>query len=228
MDTEEVVERIPVESPLKNRLRRLFSASQMYECIQPLMFLLYWHGLSPFYIANDKNGKKELKESMWGYINVGVHILVYGACYILTLTNDHETVAGHFFQTEISFFGDFMQILSGFIGVTVIYLSAILPKQYVQHSLAIIQFMDDQLRELGVRIRYTKIIRFNYVFLASMILANLCYMIGCIFILRSGERIPSISLHVTFVMQHTVVLYVVTVFGCFTRMLDMRFHMMQK
>ncbi|XP_073827559.1 putative gustatory receptor 28b isoform X2 [Musca autumnalis] len=228
VDTEEVVERIPLENPFKNRLRRLFSASQIYECIQPLMFLLYCHGLSPFYIANDNKGRKELKESIWGYINVGAHILVYASCYILTLMNDHETVAGHFFHTDISLFGDFMQILSGFLGVTVIYLSAILPKQYVQNSLSIIQYIDNELRELGVRIRYSKILRLNYVFLTSMIFANLCYSAGCIFILRSGDRTPSFSLHVTFVLQHTVVLYVVTVFACFTRMLDMRFHMMQK
>uniref|UniRef100_A0A1I8QDA3 Gustatory receptor n=1 Tax=Stomoxys calcitrans TaxID=35570 RepID=A0A1I8QDA3_STOCA len=121
-----------------------------------------------------------------------------------------------------------MQIISGFLGVTVIYLSAIIPKQYVQHSLGIIQMMDEQLRELGIKILYTKVLRHNYCFLASMIVANVCYTIGSVFVLRTGDETPSAWLHITFVVQHTIVLYSTIIFSCFTKMLEMRFTMMQQ
>lgn len=225
---DEIPESAVLENPQLSRLHRMFSASQMLDCLKPLMVLLHWHGLTPFYIGTDASGRKELKESLWGYLNVSGHIVVYGSCYMLTLMNDSETVAGHFMRTGISRFGDFMQILSGFIGVTVIYLSAIIPKQHVQHSFGIVQLMDDQLKSVGVQILYTKVLRHNYWRLTAMIVANTCYTVGCIYVLRSGDEVPSVALHVTFILQHTIVLYAVTLFECFTKVIERRFHMMQQ
>lgn len=209
-------------------LRNLFTAKQLYECLQPLFFFLYFHGLIPFYIRSDASGKKELKHSAWGYVNVALHLVVYGTCYTLTLMNNFETVAGYFFCSRISHFGDFMQILSGFLGVTVIYLTAIIPKHYVERSLTVTYRMDRMLHSMGIKIMYSKILRYSYIYILSMMTVNLCYTFGSFQLLRKINEAPSLSLHITFILQHTVVLFAVAMFSCFSRMIEMRFNMMHQ
>ncbi|XP_061399297.1 putative gustatory receptor 28b [Musca vetustissima] len=227
MDVE-LKENTHLEHPVIGRIRRFFSAKQLFECLQPLFFLLYCHGLVPFYIHSDSHGHKRMKQSAWGYVNVALHIVVYGACYTLTLLNDFETVAGYFFSSHISHFGDFMQILSGFLGVMVIYLTAIIPKYYVQRSMAAMQDMDYLLRDMGIKIMYSKILRFSYIYILTMVTANLTYTIGSFRLLKKINEAPSWSLHVTFILQHTVVLFAVSMFSCFTRMIEMRYNMMHQ
>ncbi|XP_073827561.1 putative gustatory receptor 28b isoform X4 [Musca autumnalis] len=169
-----------------------------------------------------------MKHSAWGYVNVAGHLIVYAACYTLTLQNDFETVAGYFFSSHISHFGDFMQIVSGFLGVMVIYLTAIIPKQYVQHSMAVMQEMDQMLHGMGIKIMYSKLLRFSYIYILTMVTANLAYAVGSFRLVRKINEQPSWSLHVTFVVQHTVVLFAVAMFSCFTRMLEMRFNMINQ
>lgn len=216
------------KSSIKARLRRIFSANGVYECIQPLFFLLYWHGLTPFYIKMDASGVRQLRHSFWGYLNVVVHLVVYSVCYTLTLLNNCETVAGYFFRSRVTYFGDFLQILNGFIGVTVIYLTAIIPKYYVQHSLHIMHVTDEQLKGVGVRIMYSKVLRFAYIYMSTLISVNLLYTIGSFQLLKNSNEHPSASLHVTFVMQHTVVQCAIVMFSCFTKMLTMRLNMLHK
>lgn len=224
---EELTETTPqLEAHIRSRIRRFFSAKRLYECLQPLLFFTYWHGLTPFYVTSHTNGVKYLKLSIWGYINVGIHIVVYSICYIVTLTNDCETVAGYFFRSRISHFGDFLQILSGFIGVTVIYLTAIIPKHYVQKSLTIMHTMDERLQGVGIKIMYSKVLRFSYIYILFMVIVNLGYTILSLQLLKSANVQPSASLHVTFVLQHTVVVFELALYSCFTKMIEMRLNMM--
>lgn len=225
---EENQEKLQLDTRARSRIRRIFSAKTLYECLQPLFFLTYWHGLTPFYVRSNKKGVKYLQHSIWGYINVGSHIIIYSICYILTLINDCETVAGYFFRSRITHFGDFMQILSGFIGVTVIYLTAIIPKCYIQRSLQIMQAMDEQLYGVGIKIMYSKVLRFSYIYIMCLVSANLGYTIFGFQLLKSANEKPSVSLHVTFLIQHTVVLCALTMYSCFTKMIEMRYNMMHK
>ncbi|KAM7353381.1 gustatory receptor 28b isoform 2-T2 [Cochliomyia hominivorax] len=217
-----------LDNTTRSRIRRFFSAKRLYECLQPLLFLTYWHGLTPFYIRSNANGVKYLKHSIWGYINVGIHIVIYSVCYIFTLINDCETVAGYFFRSRITHFGDFLQIVSGFIGVTVIYLTAIIPKHYVQRSLEIMQAMDEQLHGVGIKIMYSKVLRFSYIYILCMVSANLGYTTYSFQLLKSAHEKPSASLHVTFILQHTVVLSALAMYSCFTKMIEMRYNMMHR
>lgn len=213
---------------LRTRVRRLFSAKQLYESLQPLYFLTFWHGLTPFFIKNDSQGQKKLHHSVFGYLNAVAHIVIYTIFYVITLLNNCESVAGYFFRTSITYVADLMQIMCSFIGVTVIYLAAILPKHHLQKSLETIQFMDDQLKEVGIKIMYSKILRFSCILLGTITIVNLLYTMGCFMLLNSAQVGPSIALHITFVLQHTVISLAITLFCCISRTLQLRLAMMQK
>uniref|UniRef100_A0A1B0A5U7 Gustatory receptor n=1 Tax=Glossina pallidipes TaxID=7398 RepID=A0A1B0A5U7_GLOPL len=220
---------LPLARPAyRNRWRNLFSAKGLYESLQPLFLLLYWHGLMVYSIKANADGKKELRHSLWSHLNVFFHLTLYIVCYIMTLMNNFESVAGYFFQSKISRFGDFMQILSGFIGVTVIYITAIIPKHYVQNCLQFIQEIDQCLLRVGVRIMYSKILRYSCIFIVAMILIDILYTAASFQILKSANEEPSLYLHITFILQHTVVLTAIAMFSCFTKLIEARFTMLHK
>lgn len=211
------------------RLRRIFSAKQMYECLQPLLYLTFLHGLTPFYVKKDsKTGCKRLHHFFLGYVNGVAHIIVYDIFYALTLVNNFETIAAYFFSSRISKVGNFMQILSGLIGVTVIYLTAIIPKQRLEKSLKTMNLMDEQLKGVGVKIMYSKVIRFSYIMLVLMTIMNIVYFISTFKLLRLADVRTSISVKITFCLQHTVIGMATTMFNCFTKALRLRITMMNK
>ncbi|CAD7000368.1 unnamed protein product [Ceratitis capitata] len=201
-------------------LRRFFHAHQLYESVQPIFIITFWHGLTPFFIKSDGTGNKKLKESIFGYLNTLLHITIYVGCYVMTLMNNFETIAGYFFNTGISRFADTMQIVSGLIGITVIYFTAILPKHRLQHSLRIMQDMDVLLHSVGVKILYSKLLRYSY-------LSLLCTLVE-IFLLKSAELEPSTPLYIVFTLQHTVISIATALFQGIAKMLELRLVMLNK
>ncbi|XP_017479655.1 PREDICTED: putative gustatory receptor 28b [Rhagoletis zephyria] len=209
-------------------LRRFFQAHQLYESVQPIFAVTFWHGLTPFFIKSDGAGNKKLKESIFGYLNTLIHITVYVACYVLTLLNDFETVAGYFFHTGISRFGDTMQILSGLIGITVIFFTAILPKHRLQYSLSTMQDIDVLLRSVGVHIRYSKVLRYCYLSLLVVFIVDFAYSFGNFILLKSANLEPSTPLYIVFTLQHTVISIATAMFQGITKMVEMRLVMLNK
>ncbi|XP_036329791.1 putative gustatory receptor 28b [Rhagoletis pomonella] len=209
-------------------LRRFFQAHQLYESVQPIFAVTFWHGLTPFFIKSDGAGNKKLKESIFGYLNTLIHITVYVACYVLTLLNDFETVAGYFFHTGISRFGDTMQILSGLIGITVIFFTAILPKHRLQYSLSTMQDIDVLLRSVGVHIRYSKVLRYCYLSLLVVFVVDFAYSFGNFILLKSANLEPSTPLYIVFTLQHTVISIATAMFQGITKMVEMRLVMLNK
>ncbi|XP_055917526.1 putative gustatory receptor 28b isoform X1 [Eupeodes corollae] len=213
---------------LRSWARQFFTANQLHECFQPLFYVTYFQGLTPFYIKQDPNGIKRLKNSVFGYINALFHIIMYGACYALTLVNNCESVVGYFFRTRVSYVGDFMQVLSGFIGVTVIYISAIVPKHRLEKVLTLYCFIDDQLKDIGVEINYSKIYRYAYGLMISLLILNSVYIVGCFELMKSVDIRPSMALYVTFVLQHSVLSVAMSLYSCVTRTLEMRIVMLNQ
>nr|UZH23396.1 gustatory receptor 28b-2 [Anastrepha ludens] len=209
-------------------LRRFFHAQQLYESVQPLFVVTFWHGLTPFFIKSDGAGNKKLKESICGYLNTLIHITVYVACYVLTLLNDFETIASYFFHSRISRFGDTMQIVSGLIGITVIYFTAILPKHLLQHSLRTMQDMDVLLRSVGVQILYSKVLRYCYFSLLVVFAVDTVYSCGNFILLKSAKLEPSTPLYIVFTLQHTVISIATAMFQGIVKLLEMRLVMLNK
>ncbi|XP_034667793.1 putative gustatory receptor 28b [Drosophila subobscura] len=231
-DTDTV--EIEVESgglcqPLRRRVRRFLSAKQLYECLHPLFHVTYWHGLTCFYISSDAaTGRKDIKKTLFGFVNGIMHITVYTICYSLTIFNNCESIASYFFRSRITYFGDMMQIVSGFIGVTVIYLTAIIPNHRLERCLQKFHTMDVQLQTVGIKIMYSKVLRFSYMILFSMFMVNFCFTCGTFSVLYSSLVAPSMALHFTFLIQHTVISIAIAVFSCFTYLVEMRLVMVNK
>lgn len=225
-DVEVEVERL---NPLQRRLRRLLSAKQLYECLRPLFHVTFLYGLTSFYVSRrDKTGHREIKKSWFGYVNGIVHIGIYSVCYIMTILNNCESIASYFFRSQITYFGDLMQIVSGLIGVTVIYLAAIIPKHRLEQCLQKFHTMDLQLHSVGIKIMYSKVLRFSYAIMISMFFVNFCFTWGTFAVLYYSNVSPSWALHFTFIIQHTVIAIAVTTFSCFTYLVEMRLVMVNK
>lgn len=216
-------------NPLQRRIRRLLSAKQLYECLRPLFHVTFLYGLTSFYVSRrDKTGRREIKKSWFGYVNGIAHIGVYSVCYIMTILNNCESVASYFFRSRITYFGDLMQIVSGLIGVTVIYLAAIIPKHRLEQCLQKFHTMDLQLHSVGIKIMYSKVLRFSYAVMISMFFVNFSFSWGTFAVLYSSDVSPTWALHFTFIIQHTVIAIAVTTFSCFTYLVEMRLVMVNK
>lgn len=216
-------------NPLQRRIRRLLSAKQLYECLRPLFHVTFLYGLTSFYVSRrDKTGRREIKKSWFGYVNGIAHIGVYSVCYIMTICNNCESVASYFFRSRITYFGDLMQIVSGLIGVTVIYLAAIIPKHRLEQCLQKFHTMDLQLHSVGIKIMYSKVLRFSYAVMISMFFVNFSFSWGTFAVLYSSDVSPTWALHFTFIIQHTVIAIAVTTFSCFTYLVEMRLVMVNK
>ncbi|KAH8412074.1 hypothetical protein KR222_008708 [Zaprionus bogoriensis] len=216
-------------NPLQRRVRRLLSAKQLYESLRPLFHVTYLYGLTSFYIScRDKTGRREIKKSWFGYVNGIAHIGIYSVCYIMTILNNCESVASYFFRSRITYFGDLMQIVSGLIGVTVIYLTAIIPKHRLEQCLQKFHTMDLQLHTVGIKIMYSKVLRFSYAVMISMFFVNFAFSWGTFAGLYSSQVSPTWALHFTFIIQHTVIAIAVTTFSCFTYLVEMRLVMVNK
>ncbi|XP_052850897.1 putative gustatory receptor 28b isoform X4 [Drosophila gunungcola] len=195
-DTPEIEVGSGLCHPLRRRFRRFFTAKQLYECLRPVFHVTYIHGLTFFYISCDsKTGKRTIKKTIFGYINGIMHIALFGFAYSLTIYNNCESVASYFFRSRITYFGDMMQIVSGFIGVTVIYLTAFIPNHRLERCLQKFHTMDMQLQTVGVKIMYIS---------------------------------PTLALHFTFLIQHTVIAIAIALFSCFTYLVEMRLVMVNK
>lgn len=234
MDTEkdigvEIELNTVLQHPLRRRVRRLLSAKQLYECLRPLFCVTYLYGLTSFYIScQDASGQRDIKKSWFAYFNGIVHIVLYSVCYILTINNNCESVASYFFRSRITYFGDLMQIVSGFIGVTVIYLTAIIPKHRLEQCLQKFHTMDVQLHSVGIKIMYSKVLRYSYAVMISMFVVNFGFSWGTFGVLYSSDVTPTLALHFTFMIQHTVIAMAIAMFSCFTYLVEMRLVMVNK
>uniref|UniRef100_A0A6P4F1F7 Uncharacterized protein LOC108048233 n=1 Tax=Drosophila rhopaloa TaxID=1041015 RepID=A0A6P4F1F7_DRORH len=228
-DTPEIEVGSGLCQPLRRRFRRFFTAKQLYECLRPVFHVTYIHGLTFFYISCDsKTGKRTIKKTIFGYINGIMHIVLFGFAYSLTIYNNCESVASYFFRSRITYFGDMMQIVSGFIGVTVIYLTAFIPNHRLERCLQKFHTMDMQLQTVGVKIMYSKVLRFSYMILISMFLVNVLFTCGTFSVLYSSRVSPTLALHFTFLIQHTVIAIAIALFTCFTYLVEMRLVMVNK
>ncbi|EDV99231.1 putative gustatory receptor 28b [Drosophila grimshawi] len=218
-----------LQHPLRRRLRRWLSAKRLYESLTPLFHVTCWYGLTSFYIScRDENCCRYIKKSWLGYLNGIIHIGVYTVCYILTINNNCESVASYFFRSRITYFGDMLQIVSGFIGITVIYLTAIIPKHRLEQCLQKFHTMDLQLHSVGIKIMYSKVLRFSYAIMFSMFLVNFAFYWGTFAVLYSSNVSPTWALHFTFMVQHTAISLAVNLFNCFTYLVEIRLVMVNK
>ncbi|KAH8321238.1 hypothetical protein KR059_008013 [Drosophila kikkawai] len=212
VDTVEIEVPTGLCQPLRRRFKKFVSAKQLYECLRPLFHVTYMHGLTSFYLSCDsKTGRRSIKRTVFGYLNGLMHIGLYTVCYSLTIYNNCESVASYFFRSRITYFGDMMQIVSGFIGVTVIYLTAIIPNHRLERCLQKFHTMDVQLQTMGIKIMYSKVLRFSYMILISMFLVNFMFTCGTFSVLYSSLVKPTMALHFTFLIQHTVIASLVMV-----------------
>uniref|UniRef100_A0A1A9UWS0 Uncharacterized protein n=1 Tax=Glossina austeni TaxID=7395 RepID=A0A1A9UWS0_GLOAU len=209
------------------RLRQHFISHQVFEALQPLFFITFLYGLTPFRVTTNKGGEKSIKMSAFGFINIALYILLYGSCYIISLLRE-ESVAGYFFRNKISDVGNTMQICNGLITGTVIYISAVTQRSKMLRVIATLHNLDKNFANIGIKVKYSRIYRFSIVMLTFKSLVIGVYFVGVYRLLMSMNITPSFTVCVTFFLQHSVLFLAICLFCFVARSFERRLVVLNK
>ncbi|XP_005192002.2 putative gustatory receptor 28b [Musca domestica] len=209
------------------RLRQCFISHQVFEALQPLFLITFLYGLTPFRVAKNNKGVTTVQMSFFGFINIALYILLYGACYIVSLLQD-ETVVGYFFRTKISNVGNTLQICNGLITGAVIYISAVTQRRKLLRVCEILYNLDENFANIGIKVKYSRIYRFSIVMIIFKILVIGCYFAGVLHLLKSLGITPSFSVCVTFFLQHSVLSIAICLFCFVARSFERRLVIVNK
>lgn len=208
-------------------LRQRFISHQVFEALQPLFLLTFLYGLTPFRVTKDKNGHSNVKMSFFGFLNIAVYILLYGACYMVSLLQD-ESVVGYFFRTKISNVGDTMQTCNGLITGAVIYISAVTQRRKLLRVCQILYNLDENFANIGIKVKYSRIYRFSIVMIIFKVVIIGSYFAGVYRLLQSMGIKPSFSVCVTFFLQHSVLSIAICLFCFVARSFERRLVILNK
>lgn len=222
-----------------NRIRKHVHSEHLFESMKPLFTLSFIFGLTPIHVAKISGGVRVLKVSTFGFINATLHVIVYAACYIVTLVR-RESVVGYFFRqgdyseaedeltNDISNFGDTLQIFNDIIGSSITYFSCIYRRDKLIKMMGVIDAADEAFREIGVKIYYKKLLVFCSIVCCFLFCINLAYMFGIFYRFYQVNIKPSPYLYVTFIDQHFVISIAVGLFLCTSRSIQRRFEIMNR
>lgn len=210
-----------------DRFRKSFISNQVFEALQPLFFLTFLYGLTPFRVIKNKDGESNVQMSFFGFVNIAVYILLYGCCYIISLLQD-ETMVGYFFRTKISNVGDTMQICNGLITGAVIYISAVTQRRKLLRVCRILYTLDTNFANIGIKVKYSRIYRYSIVMIIFQTIVIGVYFAGVFRLLKSMKVTPSFSVCVTFFLQHSVLSIAICLFCFVARSFERRLVILNK
>lgn len=224
-----------------SRIRKHVRSKHLFESMKPLLTLSFIFGLTPIHVARVPSGDRVLKVSTFGFVNATLHIIIYAACYIVTLVH-RESVVGYFFRTgdysetdeniqlsyEISTFGDTLQIFNEIIGSSATYLSCIYRRDKLIKMMGVFDAADEAFKELGVKIYYKKLLIFSAIVCCFLFFTNLSYICGIFYRFHQVNIKPSPYLYVAFIDQRFVISIAVGLFVCVSKSLQRRFEIMNR
>lgn len=211
-----------------DRVRNYFISRQVFEALQPLFFLTFLYGLTPFrMVKHKKSGSTRVKMSCFGFANIGVYIILYGTCYIWSLLKE-QSMVGYFLSSQIAYVTDTMQTCNGLITGTVIYVSAVTQRRKLLRTIDILHSLDENFFKIGIKVKYSHIYRFSLVMIVFKMLVISVYFIGVFRLLQSGGIYPPFCICVTFFLQHSVLSIAICLFCFIARSFERRLLIMNK
>lgn len=102
--------------------RKLFTSDNYYKSMQPLFWVTFFHGVTPFRVVTLNNGRKTLQSSCVGYLNSVANLLLIAFCHGYTMYHN-ESLVGYLLMNGVSDFGSKLEVFNGIVGVMVLSVS---------------------------------------------------------------------------------------------------------
>lgn len=206
---------------------KLFTSNNYYKSMQAMFFLTFLYGVTPFRIVTTDCGDKRLSSSSFGYLNALLHVSVMAFCYAYTI-HYNESVVGYFLSNNISNLGNKLYVLSGVIGATVIFISAVVRKKILVKCVNLFLKIDERFKVIGQTVDYTTILRFVLLVLSSVALLDCTLTIICVYCLKSMDASPSPCLVVIVVGECFGISLSISLFCSMTRSIQRRMQLLNQ
>lgn len=220
---------VSVESNVWYRrvFNKLFTSDNYYKSMQAMFFLTFLYGVTPFRVVTISNGHKRLSSSPFGYLNALLHVTVMAFCYAYTIRYN-ESIVGYFLSNNISNLGNKLYVLSGVIGATVVFISAIVRKKILEKSMKLFLEIDEHFKLIGQTVDYTAILRFVLLVLSLVALLDFTLTIIFVYCLKSMNASPSPCLVVIVVGECLGISLSISLFCSLTRSTQRRVRLLNQ
>lgn len=200
----------------KNLFRKLFTSDNYYKSMQPMFFVTFVSGVTPFRVVTKQNGSKSVETSFLGYFNCVLHGLLMGCCYAYTMRYN-ESVVGYFLSNNISNVGHKLYVLSSILSISVLFVSAIKRKNILIKSFNIFLEIDRRFNTLCYWLDYTRIMRFVLFVLQAVATFGCTITVICVYCLNSMSVYPSPCLILIVIGEVLSVSVVISLFCTFSK-----------
>ncbi|CRK93784.1 CLUMA_CG007312, isoform A [Clunio marinus] len=212
-------------SKFKNPFKDLMNPTDIYTAQWPLLKLSFFMGIVPYKIVNRENSRLQI--SVFGFTILILHLILFGFCYIRTITV-HESIVSYFFKTEISVLGDTLQLCIGLIGICTVFLYSVIQRHKFVAWFHLMTKIDEQLKEIGIETDYRSTLQFIFLMLAVKFIFFNTYLIGSWVMFKIENIYPNYTCWIVFFMPHIFISIMVVLFICLMKQMKHRFLLLNK
>ncbi|XP_037903963.1 uncharacterized protein LOC119647209 [Hermetia illucens] len=208
---------------MKDLWSELRDPVDIYVSLIPLFWVTFMSGISPL-VLGGRRGHRVLTSSFIGCLNTFIYIIAMVFCWYWT----YYVNPTHVSRDVVTEVGHIMEQLSAAIVTLVIYLFSFYHRHTIIAIVKTLADIDVQLLALGVRVKYKKMLYYSCVNFSALILFIVLYHIACVVLVEiNGVRVdaPCYIFHLT---QNSILLIIVYMFACFTRLISDRFIVLNK
>lgn len=205
----------------------VFTSDNYYKSMQPMFFLTFLYGVTPFRVVTAKNGRKRLQTSYFGYLNSMLHVSLMAFCYAYTFYYN-ESVVGYFFRNSISNLGNKLYFFGGVTGATVVFISAVVRKKLLVQTFNVLLKADEHFNRIRYKLDYTQILRFVLFVLTVVAIFDFTLTIICVYCLKSISVYPSPFLIFLVITEFWGICISIALFCAMARSVQRRIRLLNK
>lgn len=209
-----------------NVITEMFNPVDIYAAQHPLLKLSLISGIAPLKLIGTP-GNRRLQINFFGFVIVLLHLVLFGICYVRTITI-HESIVSYFFKTEISVLGDTLQLCIGLIGICTVFLYSLIQRNKFILWFHLMARIDEQLKEIGIETDYKSTLRFIFLVLFVNFIFFNTYLTGSWILFKTAGIYPNFSCWVSFFMPHLMISIIVVLFLCLVKQMKHRFLLLNK
>lgn len=201
-------------------LKEYFNPSTLHTSQKPMVMACYLFGIIPFYLVTDeRNDRYEC--SFNGLIIATIHIMVFGACIVLTFSRQQHFVSA-FFQTDISQVTSIIQLIISFLALAIVYPNIYIRKQKILKIFDILSKMDGQFMWSDNKTEHKKTFWYSVKLILANFVIYFIYIFGSYAIQINLDRPAQVYAWVSFFLPHFVLSFVTLKFLCIMQLLRNR------
>lgn len=171
----------------------------------------FWIGLSPFCLEGPK-GERRIVKKLFGYINSVLHIGFFIVCSVIAMIKN-ESILQYFFRTDVSIISDTFLRIVWFLGIPVLYYSALSRCSELALLLKTFYIIDSKLKVRGITFDYRMAMRMSTFMSAIVTICNLAFVGYTLMILIKNGIYPSFPACVAFFQPNAYISCTIILYG---------------